>query len=239
MTPPVTPPAAAPMFNAPPLVVGLVVLLLLIQGVESWMGEDFQIWTLYAFSFIPKRLLENALATPYGAQVWSFLTYAFFHGGWFHVLSNCMWLLVFGTPVVRYLGNLKALVLMAVSAVAGAAAMLIPYWGDFIILVGASAAVSGAMAAAMPIMYAPGFSRVASGGAMPRALSFGELLRNRNALIFAAVFFALQLLTGASEATMGTALISEGVVAWEAHLGGFFAGLVMFYVLTARKASQA
>lgn len=227
------------MFNAPPLVVGLVVLLLLIQGLESWMGEDFQIWTLYAFSFIPKRLLEDALATPYGAQAWSFVTYAFFHGGWFHVISNCMWMLIFATPVVRYLGNLKALLLMAVSAIAGAVAMLIPYWGDFIILVGASAAVSGAMAAAMPIMYAPGFSRMANGGSLPQALSFGELLRSRNAVIFTIVFFVLQLLTGASEATTGTALISEGVVAWEAHLGGFMAGLAMFYVLAPRRPSQA
>lgn len=227
------------MFNAPPLVIGLSLFLLLVQGLETWLGEDFQIWTMYAFAFIPRRLLENALATPVGAQVWTFVTYAFLHGGWFHVISNCMWLVIFGTPVVRFLGNLKALLLMAVSAVAGAAAMLIPYWGDFIILVGASAAVSGAMAAAMPIMYAPGFSRVSQGGDLPRPLRFGELLRSRNAVIFAMVFFALQLLTGASEATTGTALISEGLVAWEAHLGGFVAGLAMFYLLTARKASQA
>jgi membrane associated rhomboid family serine protease len=111
------------------------------------------------------------------------------------------------------------------------------YWGQFIILVGASAAVSGAMGAAMPIMYAPGF-RVLALGVPIQALSFGELLRNRNALIFTALFFALQLLTGASEATTGTAFLAEGVVAWEAHLGGFLAGLAMFYLMARGKASQ-
>ena len=57
-------------------------------------------------------------------------------------------------------------------------------------------------------------------------------------VIFTALFFALQLLTGASEATTGTAFLAEGVVAWEAHLGGFLAGLAMFYLLSRGKASQ-
>ncbi len=225
------------MFNAPFLVVVLAGLLVAIHAATRWLGEDVQIWMLYAFSFIPQRLAEEGVATPVGAQAWSFLTYAFLHGSWLHVISNSLWLVVFATPVVRFLGNLRSLLLMAVSAVAGAAAMLVLYWGQFIILVGASAAVSGAMAAAMPIMYAPGFRTLALGVPI-QALSFGELLSNRNAVIFTALFFALQLLTGASEATTGTAFLAEGVVAWEAHLGGFLAGLAMFYLMARGKASQ-
>ena len=76
------------------------------------------------------------------------------------------------------------------------------------------------------------------GGSMPRALSFGQLIRDRNAVMFALVFFALQVLTGASEATTGSSLIAEGVVAWEAHLGGFVAGLLAFYLLAGRDASH-
>lgn len=227
------------MFNAPVVVVVLAGLLLALHAALQWLGEDAQIWALYAFSFIPQRLTETGVATPVGAQVWSFLTYAFLHGSWLHVISNCLWLVVFATPVVRFLGTAKSLLLMAVSAVAGAAAMLALYWGHFIILVGASAAVSGAMGAAMPVMYAPGFRAMAAGYDGPmQALSFGELVRSRNALVFTALFFALQLLTGASEATTGSALIAEGVVAWEAHLGGFVAGLGMFYLLARVGASQ-
>jgi membrane associated rhomboid family serine protease len=227
------------MFNAPLLVVALVGLLLVIHGAIAFMGKDVEIWSIYAFSFIPQRLLQDALATPVGAQVWSFLTYALLHGSWTHVISNSLWLLVFATPVVRFLGNGKSLVLLAVSAIAGAAAMLVLYWGQFIILVGASAAVSGAMGAAMPIMYAPGFRAAGAGHSGPmQALSFGELLRNRNAVVFTVVFFALQLLTGASEATTGTAFLSESVIAWEAHLGGFLAGLAMFYLLASKGPSQ-
>ena len=227
------------MFNAPILVLVLAGLLIAIYAAIAWEGEDAQIWTLYAFSFIPQRLAGEGVATPQGAQVWSFLTYAFLHGSWMHVLANSVWLVVFATPVVRVLGNVRSLVLMAVAAIAGATAMLALHWGQFIIMVGASAAVSGVMAAAMPIMYAPGFSRVANGGPPVAPLTFQALLHSRNALIFAALFFVLQLVTGASEATTGTALLDEGVVAWEAHLGGFVAGLVMFYLLLRKDASQA
>jgi len=78
------------MFNAPLLVVALVGLLLLIHGAIAVMGEDVEIWSIYAFSFIPQRLLQDALATPVGAQVWSFLTYALLHGSWMHVISNSL-----------------------------------------------------------------------------------------------------------------------------------------------------
>jgi membrane associated rhomboid family serine protease len=229
-----------PLLNLPTLVVVLVGLLVAIHAIVGWMGENFEIWTIYAFSFIPQRLSHEAIAAPFGAAVWSFLTYALLHGSWFHLISNCLWLLVFATPVVRHLGTVRALALLTIAAVAGAAAMLPLHWGQFLIVIGASASVSGAMAAAMPVMYAPGFRRtMAEDDGTLRALRPGELLRNRNALVFTAVFFMLQLLTGTSQATTGTAFLNEGLIAWEAHLGGFVAGLLGFYLLVRKSASQA
>jgi membrane associated rhomboid family serine protease len=232
-------PAAPPVFNIPLPVVVLLGLLLVIHGVVEYFGNDVKIWSLYALSFIPQRLAGGEIAAPAGSQIWTFLTYALLHGDWFHLFSNCLWLVIFATPVMRRMGAWRSLLLLAVAAVAGAAAMLPLHWGQFLIVVGASAAVSGAMAAAMPIMYAPGFSRQLIDTRQLAVLPLVRLLRDRNAIAFTAVFFLLQLFTGVSQATTGTAFLGEGVIAWEAHLGGFVAGLVGFYVLDRKRPSHA
>jgi membrane associated rhomboid family serine protease len=50
-------------------------------------------------------------------------------------------------------------------------------------------------------------------------------------LAFAAVFLVMTLFTGASMAMTGTAFLEERNIAWEAHLGGFIAGILLFYLL--------
>ena len=62
---------------------------------------------------------------------------------------------------------LRFLAVALVSTLGGALAMLWVYWGVFIVVVGASAAVSGLLAAAIPIMF----------GRPGRPLGFGEFLR--------------------------------------------------------------
>lgn len=231
--------AVPPAFNVPLPVVVLLVMLIAIHGAVTFLGRDVEIWTLYALSFIPQRLSGGEIAAPAGSQIWTFLTYAFLHGSWFHLFSNCLWLLVFATPVTRRLGAARMFFLLAIAAIAGAAAMLPQHWGQFLIVVGASAAVSGAMAAAMPIMYAPGFRRQLNDLSEIQALSPAALLRNGNAIAFTLVFFALQLFTGFGQATTGAAFLNEAVIAWEAHIGGFVAGLLAFYLLDRKPVSNA
>jgi membrane associated rhomboid family serine protease len=98
--------------------------------------------------------------------------------------------------------------------------------------------VSGAMAAAIPIMYAPNFSRGLTDLAEVEVLSPAALMSNGSALSFSAVFFVLQIFTGATQAALGTAYLNESVVAWEAHLGGFVAGLIAFYLLDRKSAGN-
>ena len=39
-----------------------------------------------------------------GSEYWTLVTYMLLHGDWMHLTFNALWLLVFGTPVARYLG---------------------------------------------------------------------------------------------------------------------------------------
>ena len=196
------------------------------------LGEDWQVWSLYAFSFIPKRFSAAPGDLIPGSQVWSFLTYGFLHADWMHLLFNSLWLLVFGTPVARYLGGLRFYGLCAIATVAGALASLILHWQQFVIMVGASGAVSGLLAAAIPIMYG---WRVPGG---VRPLSLSELIRNSRALSFMAIWLAITLFSGAWGWT-GTGFMDQGSIAWEAHIGGFLGGLAGFYLLAQRQVQSA
>jgi membrane associated rhomboid family serine protease len=97
-------------------------------------------------------------------------------------------------------------------------------------MIGASASVSGTMAAAIRFAFVRGsflsFSRGdADVAARVPALSLMRALRNTRVLGFLAVWFGVNIIFGIGSISIG----ADGAsVAWQAHIGGFFAGLVLF-----------
>lgn len=224
---------AGPVFRSPPVVLAVIAALTLIHAGLQYAGEDWQVLSLYAFAFIPERFGTAPYPMIAGSQVWSFLTYAFLHGSWSHLIFNCLWLLIFGTVVARYLGAIRFLLLAAGAAIAGALVTMLLHWGENYVMIGASGAVSGVMAAAVPIMYGRGRLMAGWPAGDPltaRSLTLAELLRNRNALLFTFVWLVITLFSGATGFT-GNSFLAEGSIAWEAHIGGFIAGLGVFYLL--------
>ena len=216
---------SAPIFNAPPVVIGLIAVLAAIH-VGLWLlGEEWQALAFEYLALIPARFVGRAHVP--GSEYWSLLTYAFLHGDWMHILFNSLWLLVFGTPVARFMGARRFLLLSAIASVAGGLSSLILHWGEDLYVIGASGAVSGLLAAAIPLMYA---RRLPGGGGRP--LTFRELLTDRNALIFMALWLAITLASGAT-GWVGNGFVTESGIAWEAHIGGFLAGLAGFYGIIA------
>ena len=84
-------------------------------------------------------------------------------------------------------------------------------------VVGASGAISGLMAAAIRML--PGQAPWAAQGEAPLAP-----LLSRQILLFSAIWAAVNLVTAMTGLGVGG---ESGLIAWQAHLGGFLTGLVL------------
>jgi membrane associated rhomboid family serine protease len=247
-----------PIFNVPASVLAIMLTLATIHAFrEYWATEELDAWILSTFSFVPGRFTfsidpagvadsfssftgPGAIAREEIAKYflgdgqplwWTPLTYSGLHADWTHCGVNSLWLVAFGAPVARRFGSLRFIALFFVTAIAGAAAHWLAHRYDLSPVVGASASVSGAMAAATRFVFQPnaplGLGAGADGDAAFRqpALPLRRVFTDSRALPFLIMWFGLNLLFGLISAPLG---ITQGPVAWEAHVGGFLAGLLLF-----------
>ena len=228
-----------PPFNVPSVIVALLAALALIHAVRVYVLNDQQAMEfLLTFAFIPSRydtsaVLGNALPGGFGAELWTFVTYAFIHADWVHYGVNALWLLPFGSAVARRFGAVRFLLFFAVTAAAGAALHLATHAGEDMPVVGASAAISGTMAAAMRFAFQHGgplsFHRSGTDTdfRVP-AIPLSGILRDPRVILFVVVWFGINALFGLGSLPLPGAGPNQ-VVAWQAHIGGFVAGLALFW----------
>jgi membrane associated rhomboid family serine protease len=224
-----------PIFNVPPVVIATVAVLIAVHAVRMLLLTDAQdAKFLLTFAFIPARYDSTLLAGasfPGGiaADAWTFFTYAFIHADLLHIGFNLAWLLPFGTAIARRFGAWRYTAFMLVAAAASALAYLVSHPEPMAPLIGASGAISGAMAAAMRFVFQPGGPRGLLGETdafrIPARPLLATLMDVRF-LLFLAVWFGLNMLFG-----LGTVSIGVGAgqtIAWQGHIGGFLAGLILF-----------
>jgi membrane associated rhomboid family serine protease len=222
-----------PILTLPAALTAYIVLIAVIH-LRVLLPPEAENWTIDVFGFIPKRydstLLDYTFPGGAGAKVWTFVTYSLLHANLSHIGFNVLWLLPFGSALARRFGAIRFFVFMAVTAAAGALAHLVTHEHAVAPMIGASASVSGTMAAAIRFAFVKGsflsFSRGdADLAARVPALSLSRALRNRRVLAFLAVWFGVNIVFGVGSIAIG---IDGASVAWQAHIGGFFAGLVLF-----------
>lgn len=225
-----------PIFNVPTAVVATLAVLVLIHAVREWVltaQQDNQL--LLWFAFIPARYDATATAgagavADIGPQIWTFFSYALLHGSWTHLGLNGIWLLAFGTPIARRFGVLRYLAFFALTAAAGAAAHLATHTNAYVPVIGASASISGFMAAAIRFVFQRSGPLGLIGRNDPQAyrvpaLPLIQVLRDPRVLVFLAVWFGLNILFGVGSLSLDG---GEQQIAWQAHIGGFLAGLLAF-----------
>ena len=257
-----------PVFNLPGVILVVCGILVAIQAARAFVSVETDNWIVATFAFMPARvtialhLVPGPIIKAYHALVdhnqlvaaqidfligdgrarwWTFVTYAFLHGGWAHVGFNCVWLVAFGSPVARRFTAGRFLVLLLVAALAGSVAEYLCDMTGFQLVLGASAAVSGAMGAATRFVFRPNdepvrlFDRARLEDAFRQpALSLRRTLTTKAPLVFIVFWFATNLLLGYLPAIGG---VGDGPIAWQAHIGGFLAGLLLFPLFDPRRST--
>jgi membrane associated rhomboid family serine protease len=232
---PVEPPDVPhePILTLPGALTAYVVLIAAIH-LRVLMPVELENWTIDVFGFIPKRydstLLDITFPGGAGAKVWTFVTYSLLHANLSHIGFNVLWLLPFGSALARRFGALRFFVFMAVTAIGGALAHLLTHEHGIAPMIGASASVSGTMAAAIRFAFVKGsflsFNRGdADEAAKVPALPLMQALCDRRVMGFLGVWFGVNIVFGVGSIAIG---LDGGSVAWQAHIGGFLAGLMLF-----------
>jgi membrane associated rhomboid family serine protease len=235
------PSSREPIFNVPTaVVVALAVLALVHVGMSQLADVDDEhlIWVL---AFVPARYTGWADQVPGGplASWTSFVTHQFVHGDLTHLLINCAWLLVFGSPVARRIGAARFFVFALVCGIAGALTFMVFRWGEPVPMVGASGAISGLMGAGfrllLPAIDNGEFHEMRETPRAVRLATLGECFHSRRLMLAVFAFVIVNFLI----AFAAPVVTDAAGIAWEAHLGGFIAGLLLLGAFDPRQQADA
>lgn len=176
-------------------------------------------WLVESYGLVPRRFLADV-----PGQFYSVFTSMFMHGGWYHLLSNMWFLHLFGDNVEDTLGHERYLVFYVVCGIAAAVAQIAIDPNSVIPMVGASGAIGGVVGGYL-MLYprAP----ILAVNMVPLLWLFLGILLVVPAWVIAGVFLSQNLLLAFQNAS---GFGSSGI-AFSAHLGGFFAGIVLVRLL--------
>ena len=230
--------ANEPALNVPRSVAGVMAVLTAVQIIRDLLPDEIDLTLLLALAFIPARYSGAALELPGGylTAVTSFVTYMMVHASWVHLVVNVLWMLAFGSAVARRLGGVDFLIFSVLCGIAGALTHLALHYGDMAPVIGASAAISGQMAGALRVIFKSGQQ---TGDRAPdylsaRPMSLAETFSDKRMLAFLVFWVALNAYLGLTSVRIAG---EEGGIAWEAHIGGFLCGLLIFGVFDKRKSA--
>ena len=169
----------------------------------------FRLKIIYMFGFIPASFTGG-----FEYNWWSPLTavtHMAIHSGWMHLLFNGVMGLALGMLFERTFGTRAATLFFLLCGVAGAGLYFALNPHTITPVIGASGGISGLFGAAIILMmkqrrFNPALQKIGKYGPWPVVIFWG--------------FFMLLL-----------GLLGGGDMAWQAHLGGYIAGVVIFAMM--------
>ncbi|WP_323013952.1 rhomboid family intramembrane serine protease [Devosia sp.] len=221
-----------PIFLLPGAVTAVIGVLVAIHLASSMVLNQTALLQLYFwFAFQPLRILAGmediSMAVP---LIWTPFSHALLHGSWEHLGVNAAWFAIFATPVTRRYGAGPMLAIFFISAAAGAAlfAATTLYSGQYAYLIGASGGVAGLTGAAVRFIFQPILvTRHPETGeriVLGRQLAgLRQLWADKRARFFTLIWVVVNAAVPLAPLFVGQDL----GIAWQAHLGGFVAGLLV------------
>lgn len=200
-------PEREPFFTAPPLAILIPVLLIALYGLQSLSPPDVQARIISGFALNP---------TLFRAGYYEYLvTHIFLHGSWLHVLANSAFCLAFATPLVRAMGRgaggaMSFVAFFLICGVVAGIGYCLLNWYSSVPVVGASGAISGLMGAAIRLRAEPGRAGI-------------EPLWHPRVLVMSVCYIGINAATAFLPLSVGEGI----VVAWQAHVVGYIAGLIL------------
>ena len=146
------------------------------------------------------------------------LSALFMHGGLMHLLGNLLYLWIFGDNVEHRFGSLAFLVFYLVSGLVATLAQIALDPHSILPNLGASGAISGVLGAYL-VLFPRNKVRVL----------FFFFIFTVPAVIAIGLWIVFQLINGYGAIVVADVMM--GGVAYGAHIGGFFAGVVLAFVL--------
>lgn len=206
----------------------LVTIALIVSNVALFMyqlsqgGTRFEQFTM-SFAVVPTALV----AAPFSpAQHTLVFTSMFLHGGLLHLGGNMLFLWIFGNNIEDYFGHFKFAVFYIACGVAATLAHVFTHPSSAMPVIGASGAISGVLGAYFLLFPK---ARVLTLVPIFFFLYFVEV----PAFFFLGIYILFQILNGLPSLA-GASGAAQGI-AWFAHIGGFFAGILLLFLLRKRR----
>jgi membrane associated rhomboid family serine protease len=196
----------------------LIIINVLFFLIELSAGDQF----IQKWAFIPARFS----ADPVGNWVTIF-TAMFMHGGWLHLFSNMLFLWIFGDNVEDRFGYVQFLIFYLLVGVAATFAQFALSPESTIPNVGASGAIAGVLGSY--ILLFPQ-TRV--------NVLLGRQIVAMPAMVVLGLWIVLQLFSGVGSIAHTDETANVSGVAYMAHIGGFFAGLILTFLFPGTQSSQ-
>lgn len=143
----------------------------------------------------------------------------FLHGGWMHLIGNCLFFWVFGNNIEDSMGSFRFLVFYLVCGLAAAAAHILVSPRSPVPTVGASGAISGILGAYLVL-----YPRVRVKMLFFFLIFFKIIWIPAWAVLL--WWFGWQVISGLPQLMEVRPEVSSGVAVW-AHIGGFITGAIL------------